>query len=298
MELKQALPPGVDPDSGGVRRTLAQVLLLNLAVAGVKVAAWVSSGALSVAAEAAHSFLDAINNVFALVFATVATQEPDDLHPYGHQKFETLGALFLVGLLSITVYELVKGAVLRLVADTPPQVEATPLAIGIMAFSVVAGLAISIWETRKGRELASDILLADAAHTRADVFAALAVLGGLLAVRLGVPAADPWITLGVAAMVAHTGWQILQEIVPVLVDERAVEARRIRGVAQQTDGVLGCYGVRSRGRPGEIFAELTIAVAPDLDVSASHRIADAVEERVARELGAREVTVHVEPDAR
>ena len=291
--MKRALPPEATADSRRVRRVLWQVLVLNLVVVAIKLTAWRSSGALSVAAESMHSGLDALNNVFALV----AAQEPDEQHPYGHQKFETLGALFLVGLLSITCFELAKGALLRLFGDVSHRLEATPLAMGIMAVSVVAGLAISTWETRKGRALSSDLLLADAAHTRADVLAALAVLGGLGAVRAGYPEADPWITLAVAALIAHTGWQIVKETIPVLVDERAVEARRVREVARATPGVLACYGVRSRGRPGEAFAELTIAVDPTLDVAGSHRIADEVEARVADELGAREVVVHVEPAA-
>ncbi len=294
--FRDDLPPHDASRSGQVRTVLWQVLVVNLLVVGIKGAAWWSSGALSVAAEAMHSLLDAINNVFALAFAGVAAQEPDEEHPYGHQKFETLGALFLVGVLSITVFELVKGAVVRIVTGGGLDVEATPVAIWCMGLSVVAGLAISEWERRKGRALSSDLLLADSAHTRSDVLAATAVLGGLLAVRAGVPQADPWITLGVAGVIAHTGWQVLKETVPVLVDERAVEARRIRRVALETEGVRRCYGVRSRGRPGEIFAELTIAVDPELDVATSHTIADRVEERVSDELRAREVLVHVEPD--
>jgi len=293
--VKEALPPGATARSRAVRRVLIQVLALNLAVVGIKLAAWWSSGALSVAAEAMHSGLDALNNVFALVFAGVAAQEPDEEHPYGHQKFETLGALVLVGLLSITVFELVKGAVLRLAGTAEHSPEATPVAMGIMALSVVVGLAVSTWESRRGRSLSSDLLVADAAHTRADVLAALAVLGGLVAIQAGYPAADPWITLGVAALIAHTGWEIVGETIPVLVDERAVEARRIRSVALDDPGVRACYGVRSRGRPGEVFAELTIAVDPLLDVAGSHKIADRVEARVAGELRAREVVVHVEP---
>ncbi len=293
--MRKDLPPEAAARSDEVRKVLRQVLLMNLVVVAIKLAAWWSSGALSVAAEAMHSGLDALNNVFALVFAGVAAQEPDEQHPYGHHKFETLGALVLVGLLSITVFELGRGAFLRLFGDVSHRLEATPLAMGIMALSVVLGLAISTWETRRGRTLSSDLLLADAAHTRADVLAALAVLGGLGAVRAGYPAADPWITLGVGVLIAHTGWEIVKETIPVLVDERAVEAQRVRSVALATPGVRACYGVRSRGRPGEVFAELTIAVDPSLDVAASHRIADEVERGVAEELQAREVVVHVEP---
>ncbi|HZD04267.1 MAG TPA: cation transporter dimerization domain-containing protein, partial [Longimicrobiales bacterium] len=101
--------------------------------------------------------------------------------------------------------------------------------------------------------------------------------------------------LAVAAVIAHTGWRIIRQTVPVLVDERAVDPTRIQRVAEAHDAVFSCYGIRSRGRSGEVFAELTIALDPELDVSNSHAIADDVEHRVAREVGAREVVVHVEP---
>ena len=99
----------------------------------------------------------------------------------------------------------------------------------------------------------------------------------------------------VAIVIGRAGWRILRTTVPVLVDERAVEAKTIRRIALDSPGVEECYDVRSRGRTGEIFAELTIAVAPSLDVESAHRIADEVERRVAEALAAREVVVHIEP---
>lgn len=279
----------------GVRRVLLLVLVLNLTVLALKLGAWWISGALSVLAEATHSSLDALNNVLALGFARVAARGPDEEHPYGHQKFETLGALVLVGFLSITVFELIKGAVVRLMEPERIAVNPSGLVLAILAGSIVMGVLVSTYEERKARELTSDLLLADAAHTRSDVLATLAVLVGLVGVRMGFPLADPLVTLVVAGLIGLTGWRIVQEIVPVLVDERAVEARRIREIAEATEGVVGCRDVRSRGRPGEAFAELVITVAPHLDVARSHEIADAVEARVAAAVGAREVVVHVEP---
>jgi cation diffusion facilitator family transporter len=246
-------------------------------------------------AEAVHTSLDAANNVFALWIARVAGRAPDDDHPYGHHKFETLGALVLVGFLSITVFELLQRSVLQIAGGEAPAIEATPLALGVMTLSMVAGLGASVWETRIGKQLGSQILLADAAHTRSDVLTSAAVLAGLFAIRSGYAAADPWITIAVAVIIAHTGWSILRETVPVLVDERAVDPARIQQVAEGVPRVSSAYGIRSRGRPGEMFAELTISVAPDLDVTRAHEIADEVERRVGEELGAREVVVHVEP---
>ena len=293
---KSAPPPDAgDPRAARVRKVLKWILLLNLAVLLAKGVAWWSSQALSVAAEAAHSGLDALNNVVALSFAGVAAQGPDEEHPYGHQKFETLGALVVASFLSVTVFELIQAALGRLLAGDPPPVRGTPLAMGLLALSIVVGLAVSTYETRQGKRLGSDLLLADAAHTRTDVLAALTVLGGLLAVRLGYPWVDPWISLAVAAVIARTGWRIVRGTVPVLVDERAVDARTIRRLAEGTEGVESCYGIRSRGRPGEVFAELTISVDPELDVARSHEIADSVEQQVADALEARDVLVHVEP---
>jgi cation diffusion facilitator family transporter len=278
-----------------VRRVLLLVLWLNAAVVALKLAAFVSSHVLSVFAEAVHSSLDGMNNVFALWIARVAARAPDEDHPYGHHKFETLGALALVGFLSITVFELLQRSLMQIFGGERPSIEATPLALGVMSVSTVAGFGASWWESRRGRELGSQILLADAAHTRSDVLTSIAVLGGLVAIGAGHPGADPWITMAVALIIAHTGWRILRETVPVLVDERAVDPTRIQQVAERVPQVSSAYGIRSRGRPGEVFAELTISVAPNLDVRRSHEIADEVERRVGTELGAREVVVHVEP---
>lgn len=278
-----------------VRTVLKRVLWLNLGVLVVKAVVFGMSGALSVLAEVLHSSLDAANNVFALVFARVAAREPDEDHPYGHRKFETLGALTLVGVLSVTVFELIKSAVNRLASVTAAPPEVGPLALSLLGVGLVAGIAITRYESRVGKRLGSDLLLADAAHTRADVMTTLAVLSGLVAVRLGYPLVDPLVTILVAVLIAHTGWEIVKEAVPVLMDTRAVPPDRIEALSMEVDGVRSAYGIRSRGRPGDVFAELTVAVDADLDVATSHRIADNVESRVASGIAAREVVVHVEP---
>ena len=190
---------------------------------------------------------------------------------------------------------MVRQAVVRLGSGPTVPAEVGSWAIGLMVFSVGAGLAISRYESRVGKRLGSDLLLADAAHTRADVLTTLAVLVGLVAIRMGYPTADPLATIVVATLIAHTGWAIVKETVPVLVDHRAVDPSRIEMLALSVDGVRSAYGIRSRGRPGDRFAELTIAVERTLNVAESHTIADATEKRVADALGAREVVVHGEP---
>jgi cation diffusion facilitator family transporter len=277
-----------------VRRILLLTLLANVAVVIGKVTAGLAANSLSVLADAAHSSVDAWNNVMALVLARVAAKAPDEDHPYGHAKFETLGALAIVAFLSVTVYELVGSAILRLAGHGELPI-ATPFVAAVMLVSAIVSFFVARYEEAYGRKFHSEILLADAAHTKSDVFASLGVLVGIGLVGLGYPQADAIFTLLVAIVIARAGWRILKTTIPILVDQRAVEESTIRDITRSTTGVIDCFDVRSRGRSGEVFAELTITVQPTLNVEEAHLIADAVEQRVAESVGAREVVVHVEP---
>ena len=283
--------------SAEVRRVLNTVLAVSLALVAVKAYAGVRAGSLAVLGGAIDSGLDVLTTLVAIVLARVAGAAPDEEHPYGHAKFETLGALAMVAFLSITVTELVRGAVSRILGDEPPELDAA-VAVGAMALSLAIGVIASAYERRRGEALRSDLLLADAAHLRADVWVTVAVLAGLGLTELGVPHGDAWTTLFVSVLIARTGWGIIREAVPVLVDQRAVEATEIRRLAGTVSGVREVYDVRSRGRPGALFAELTIAVRGGLDVETAHDIADRVENEVADQLGAQDVIVHGEPDRR
>jgi cation diffusion facilitator family transporter len=284
----------VDARSREVRRVLGRMLAVSLVLVTAKTAAGVASGSLAVLGGAFDSALDVMTTVVAMLLARVAGKEPDEDHPYGHEKFEALGALAMVAFLSITVYELVRTAIGRIGGDAHGPVD-TWLGVSVMGGSLVLGVVASEYERRRGQALGSDLLLADAAHLRADVYVTLAVLLGLLLTKFGWRDGDAWTALVVAVLIVRTGYQILRETVPVLVDEAAVDSNEIRRMAEAMDGVHAAYDVRSRGRAGARFAELTIAVRGGLDVETAHEIADLVEDEVCRRLGARQVVVHIEP---
>lgn len=277
-----------------VRRMLTLTLIVNLALVIGKLVVGFSAHSLSIVADAAHSSVDAWSNVMSLLLARLAAKAPDEEHPYGHAKFETLGALAIVAFLSIAVFELVSSALRRLFG-VGPHVHPGVAAVIVMTISAAASLVLAHFEKKLGHQHDSHILLADSAHTRSDFFASVAVLIGIGAVALGFHEADAIVTLLVALVIAHAGYDILRTSVPVLVDERAVEVEAIRVIALSSPGVFDCFDVRSRGRPGEIFVELSISVDPSLNVEDAHIIADSVERRVASAVSAREVVAHVEP---
>lgn len=278
-----------------VRRILTLVLGANLAVVALKLFIGLRSGSLSVLGDAAHSGFDALNNVIGLVAVRVAAQPPDEDHPYGHGKFETIGALAVVSFLSITAFELGSGAVGRLVSGaTPPRLDATTF--WLLGVTMAFNAAVAGTEASYARRLDSQILAADARHTASDVAVTLAVVGGLGLVALGFEQADAWLAILVACLIAYTGFDVLRGTIPVLVDTAAVDARRIERFVSGLDGVRAVRDVRSRGkRDAEAFAELTIEIDGSLTVSQGHEIADRVERRLIQEGGFRDVVVHVEP---
>jgi cation diffusion facilitator family transporter len=221
-------------------------------------------------------------------------REPDQDHPYGHEKFETLGALAIVVFLSITGFELVENAIGRLKAGSPP-LEITNLELALLAGTLAINIAVTTYETNRGRALGSAILLADAAHTRADVFVTIGVLIGVVAGRYGFGIVDPIMALGVAGLIVVLAYRIVARSVPDLVDQLVVPPDDIRELSETVAGVVRAYDIRSRGTQERRFAELTVAVDGRATVEAAHEIADAVEAKLRHDLGFHEVIVHVEP---
>ena len=290
-------PPGTGTrdTSTAVRRVLKGLLVANIAVLVAKAAVGILSGSLAVLGDALHSSVDALYNVLGLIVVRVAAQAPDEDHPYGHGKFETLGALAIVVFLSITCFELVRSASQKLLSGGH-AIQITNLGLAVLVATLGTNILVAWYENRRGLQLGSELLIADAAHTRTDVFITIGVLIGVLFSRQGYVWVDPVVAIGVALLIVRVAYQILSRTIPVLVDERAIPEPTIRESAQAVAGVKSAYGIRSRGgNAGVRYAEVTIAVDRGANVAAAHAIADAVEERLKQDLEIREVTVHVEP---
>lgn len=292
-----ALPaaPAQQPASyvRGVARVLWVILALNLLVTIAKLVVAARSGSLSVLGDGLHSLVDALANVVALVILRLAAAPPDEDHPFGHSKYETLAALVLAGLMLLTAFELGQLAVERLLRPRALFVDASTLIV--MASTLGANFLIAWFEAREGRRRGSEVLLADAAHTRADVVVTLSVLAGLGLQALGVDGMDPVLALGVAAFIVYTAWTVLRHALPVLTDATAIDPVEVARVVRGVQGVVSVHDIRSRRSGRESFVQMHLVVDADT-VADAHAVTDEVEGRVMSELQATEVFVHVEPE--
>lgn len=280
-----------------VQRVFVIVLILNVAVAIVKAVFGVMAGSVSMVADALHSGFDSFSNVVGIVAMHLAGKPPDPEHPYGHGKIETLGTLVIGAMLLLTAAGILLEGYGRLITPITPDI--TPITVGVMVGTLITNIIVSTYERRKGEEYQSQILIADSLHTRSDVFVSTAVLGGFLAIRLGYPAADPIIALGIGLLIARMGVGILYEAAEVLIDSMNLpcDPALVRAVVMDTPGVAGYHDFRCRGKPGEIFADIHVTVDPALSIARAHAISEEVEQRLKETVpGLAEVVVHIEPD--
>ena len=293
--IPAAAAPITPARPSAVRAVLFRVLLLNLVVVAIKVIVGFRTGALSVLGAALESSLDLLNNVVGMILVTIAARAPDETHPYGHAKFETLGALAIVTFLSISCFELLREGITH---QRQAQSPATPSLAEVLLVGLTLGVnaLVVVYERRRGRELSSSFLVADATHTHSDVYVTLLAIASLALTRVGLGEWDPVLAVVVALIIAWNGYQILRETVPILVDERGLDSADVRRLVERIPRIAEVRSVRSRaGASGVVFAEVTVGVAGSTSVADAHAIADEVERRITEALGASEVVVHIEP---
>jgi len=277
-----------------IRRVLIYVLILNWGVAAAKLFyGWVIRSA-SMKADGFHSFSDGASNLLGLLGIWIASRPIDRSHPYGHKKFETLTSIIISGLLFFVCLNVVREGVIRFLHPVVPAVSVKSFLV--MGVTLAINIGVMIYESRRGKALGSDVLVADALHTRADIFTSSSVIITLIGIKLGYPILDPIATLIIAFFIGHAAVGILKESSRVLSDGVAIRTEEIEKVVLSIRGVKECHKVRSRGRPDDIHIDLHVLVDPDMDVHKAHHLSYAIENKIRRDFqGVTDVVVHMEP---
>ncbi len=277
-----------------VRRVLWIVLGLNVTVTLAKIGLGVWSGALSVLADGFHSLVDSSSNLVGLAALRFAARPADERHPYGYQRYETLGALAIGLLMGVSAWEILREVTTRVISGALGEISSWAVYGMLLAFPV--NLFVSWWEARQGRALDSEVLLADAAHTRTDILVTLSVIVALVGVRLGAVWLDPVAAVVVVGFILRASWGIVSEAARYLADARVVDHEVVSRVAQDVPGVRYVHHVRSRGKPGAAFVDLHVKVAPEMSTEQAHAIATEVEKRLRQHVpGVADALVHIEP---
>jgi cation diffusion facilitator family transporter len=263
-------------------------------VAVAKLILGYATGAVSIVSDGFHSLTDSASNIFGLVGLRASRKPPDEDHPYGHRKFETLAAGAIFVFLIIAVLEIGRAALNRLASPAPP-------AISWVSFAIMLGtLLVNIWVVRyeagEGRKLSSELLLADAVHTRSDVFATIGVLIALTAVAFGYPLLDPLAGVAIAVLIGRTSYDIARDTSGILSDRVVIDEEAIRRVVMGVPDVLGCHHIRTRGPRDHVFLDLHVWFAAETPLRDAHALSHVVKDRLMERFPQiADAIIHIEP---
>ncbi|MGL5833245.1 MAG: cation diffusion facilitator family transporter [Waterburya sp.] len=294
------LSPEIDVRSSQRQNSIQNVLYitlgLNLLVLETKFSLGLATGSLSLIADALHSLSDSASNILGLVAMRLANPQPDWDHPYGHSKFESLGALGIAGFLIVAGVEIFGSAVKRLFFSADSQsLEVNNLSLIMMIAVLIINIGISVYEAQRGKALNSKLLQADARHTLSDVWVTVVLIAGMWGMRLGWTWLDLVLAFLVAGLVFWSAWEVIKENIPFLSDRVAISAKEIMEIVMDVYGVLNCHSITSRGVIGqEIFIEMHLVVAPR-EIDAAYTIVTAVKQKLQEKYGLVHTTIQLEP---
>ena len=278
-----------------VSRVLLQVFFLNLAVAVAKIAFGYASGAISILSDGFHSLTDAGSNLVGLVGVRAARRPPDEDHPYGHRKYETVAAAGVTAGLLLVVLEILRNAINHLTGrSAPPDISSAGFVI--MLVTVAINLWVVRFESAEARRLNSEVLLADALQTRGDVWTSFAVIAALAGARLGWPILDPLAALVVSGFIGYAGLQIATTTTRILSDRIVISEGDLESVVMSVPGVLGCHHIRTRGSTDHVFLDLHIWLDAATPLKEAHALSHVVKDRLmGRYPQIADAIIHIEP---
>jgi len=263
----------------------------------LKVVVGYATGSLSLLADALHSVTDSANNVLGLVANKFSSPLPDREHPYGHHKFEAVGALGIAAFLGIACFEILQGAIEKIIrGGSPVRISGSELWLLLIVLGV--NIFVAFYERNVGTRIGSSILVADAKHTMSDVWVTISVLGGLIGIWwFNFQWLDVVLAFPVALLVFWSGWSVLKENLPWLVDQMAIAPEAIHGIATSVPGVINCHDIASRGVIGrQVFIEMHLVVDTP-EVETAHQITEEVENKLQERYSPVRIIIHVEPPA-
>jgi cation diffusion facilitator family transporter len=281
-----------------VRRVTWIGLLTNFGLSGLKFAAGYFGRSQALIADAVHSLTDATTDIAVIAGSHYWSRPPDEGHPYGHRRLETLVTAFIGIMLAAAGIGIGWDSLSTLHeknAGTPGW-----LAFFAALASIVIKEVLYRWTAGVGKKIKSPALVANAWHHRTDAISSLPVLiavGGALLFpswsfldRLGA--------VIVSIFILHAALKIIWPAMSELIDAGAPEdiQKKIADISCRTEGVRGVHGIRSRYISSSIQIDLHIVVDGEISVREGHSIAEAVENNIIAGIpDVLGVVVHVDP---
>lgn len=248
-------------------------------------------------ADGLHSLSDLLSDFLVLVANRQGSRHADADHPYGHARFETAATLLLGSALAILGVSLLVTAGMRL--QHPQELQQVhPATLWVALLTLLAKEGLFRYLMAVAKRVRSQLLAANAWHSRSDAASSLVVLAGIGGNLLGYTFLDLVAAAVVGMMIARMGGKLAWEALAELTDTglAAEEVEAIRRTLLGTSGVRGLHELRTRKMADNALVDAHILVNPKISVSEGHYIAESARQAVLKQHHVMDVMVHIDPE--
>lgn len=261
-------------------------------------------GSVSVISEAVHSGVDVIAASFALYGVRQSGQPADNVHAFGHGKFENLSGLVQALLIFIASGWIVFDSITKLL--NPKHIEEPGVGVLIMLVSSVVNALVAKSLFKVAKESDSVALKADAWHSLTDVYTSIGVMAGLAIILTGqylfphleLDWVDPVAAIIVAIFIFKAAWDLSIESMHDLLDASLPQKEQEQIIAilkENYPRVIGYHNLKTRKSGAIRFIEFHLIVNPSMSVSESHSLHHTIEKEILCLFPKCQIMMHIEP---
>ena len=252
---------------------------------------------MAVMASAIDSLLDILMSGVNFMAIRHAEQPPDQSHPFGHGKFETLATLFQALVITGSGGWIIYESVTRLGSGN--KLENINQGIGVLAFSAVVSWFIARHLRKVAKQTDSTALEADSLHFQMDIYSNLGLMAGLLMVRwFDLHWIDAALSILVASYILHEALQLIKRSLKDFLDHELppeIQHQVHQLITSHSGQFAGYHGLRTRRSGSTKHMDFHLEVCKDMSVKEAHDLTDKLEKKIEQEIPGADVTIHIEP---
>lgn len=274
-------------------------IVVNVLLSAIKFVVGVIANSGAMISDAIHSVSDVFSTIIVMIGANAAAKDPDQEHPYGHDRMECIAAIVLAIVLFITGIGVGITCVKKIFGGNYGDL-AVPGALALVAavISIVVKEGM-FWYTRfYGKKVDSTALLADAWHHRSDALSSVGSFIGILGARLGFPICDPLASVVICLFIVKAAYNICKEALDKMVDKSCDDEteRKMSDLIKSQEGVISLDLLMTRMFGSKLYVDVEIGADENTPLRDSHAIAENVHNAIEANFPkVKHCMVHVNP---
>ena len=279
------------------KKAATVAIVANCFLTLFNIAIGIMSGSYALVSEGAHTLSDVATSVIAYIGFKIGQKPADDEHPIGHGRAEAIGGLIIVLFLGMVAYEIMQGAIERLL--NPSLITTPDFYAAIMAvLGIMINFSVSEYIIKIGKEIRSPAIVADGKHQNTDIFSSIAVLLSVVVSNIGYPILDPIIGLIIGVLILKTAYEVGKENIDNIMGKVPSQEfiNKIKRVANKTPKAQDAHNIKVDYLGSYAVVSLHVKVDGNMTVDESHKIAHIVETNLINKIPeVKYAVVHVCP---